>query len=102
MGKCKVLLLLSKHGVKTEIEREGARGSHGRNEGQDFTRRVRFARHRVMIGAGIFALVGQVAGFAGDWFPLAFLLGAIVAGVSAYSYTRYSSVNPLRVVLRCY
>ncbi len=48
----------------------------------------------VMIGAGIFALVGQVAGFAGDWFPLAFLLGAIVAGVSAYSYTRYSSVNP--------
>lgn len=48
----------------------------------------------VMIGAGIFALVGQVAGFAGDWFPLAFLLGAIVAGVSSYSYIRYSSVNP--------
>ncbi len=48
----------------------------------------------VMIGAGIFALVGQVAGFAGDWFPLAFLLGAIVAGVSSYSYVRYSSVNP--------
>ncbi|MEW2012033.1 MULTISPECIES: APC family permease [Microbacterium] len=48
----------------------------------------------VMIGAGIFALVGQVAGFAGDWFPLAFLAGAVVAGVSSYSYTRYSSVNP--------
>ncbi|MDJ0348340.1 APC family permease [Cryobacterium sp. PH29-G1] len=48
----------------------------------------------VMIGAGIFALVGQVAGFAGDWFPIAFLLGAIVAGVSSYSYVRYSSVNP--------
>ncbi|MFI8593798.1 APC family permease [Microbacterium sp. NPDC078428] len=48
----------------------------------------------VMIGAGIFALVGQVAGFAGDWFPLAFLLGGAVAGVSAYSYIRYSSVNP--------
>jgi amino acid transporter len=48
----------------------------------------------VMIGAGIFALVGQVAGLAGDWFPLAFLLGAIVAGASAYSYIRYSSVNP--------
>jgi amino acid transporter len=48
----------------------------------------------VMIGAGIFALVGQVAGFAGDWFPLAFLLGAVVAGMSSYSYTRYSSVNP--------
>jgi amino acid transporter len=48
----------------------------------------------VMIGAGIFALVGQVAALAGDWFPLAFLLGAIVAGASAYSYIRYSSVNP--------
>lgn len=48
----------------------------------------------VMIGAGIFALVGQVAVLAGDWFPLAFLLGAIVAGASAYSYIRYSSVNP--------
>ena len=48
----------------------------------------------VMIGAGIFALVGQVAEFAGDFFPLAFLLGAIVAAVSSYSYIRYSSVNP--------
>jgi len=48
----------------------------------------------VMIGAGIFALVGQVAGFAGDWFPLAFLAGALVAGASSYAYTRYSSVNP--------
>ena len=48
----------------------------------------------VMIGAGIFALVGQVAGFAGDWFPFAFVLGAMVAGVSSYSYVRYSSVNP--------
>jgi amino acid transporter len=47
-----------------------------------------------MIGAGIFALVGQVAGFAGDWFPIAFLGGAIVAAVSSYSYIHYSSVNP--------
>lgn len=48
----------------------------------------------VMIGAGIFALVGQVAEFAGDFFPLAFLFGAIVAAISSYSYVRYSSVNP--------
>jgi amino acid transporter len=48
----------------------------------------------VMIGAGIFALVGQVAVLSGDWFPVAFLAGAIVAGVSSYSYIRYSSVNP--------
>ncbi len=48
----------------------------------------------VMIGAGIFALVGQVAALAGDWFPLAFLLAAIVAGASSYSYILYSNVNP--------
>ena len=52
----------------------------------------------VMVGAGIFALAGQVAEFAGDFFPLAFLLGAIVAAIvaaiSSYSYFRYSSVNP--------
>ncbi|WP_245723555.1 APC family permease [Paramicrobacterium humi] len=48
----------------------------------------------VMIGAGIFALVGQVAEFAGNWFPLAFLLGAVIAAISSYSYIRYSSVNP--------
>ncbi|MCS3843831.1 APC family permease [Microbacterium sp. AK031] len=48
----------------------------------------------VMIGAGIFALVGQVAGFAGDWFPMAFLAGAGVAAASSYAYARYSSVNP--------
>ncbi|KEP74760.1 amino acid permease [Microbacterium sp. SUBG005] len=48
----------------------------------------------VMIGAGIFALVGQVAGFEGPWFPLAFLAGGVVALVSSYAYARYSSVNP--------
>ena len=48
----------------------------------------------VMIGAGIFALVGQVAGFAGDWFPVAFVAGAVVASASSYAYGRYSSVNP--------
>lgn len=48
----------------------------------------------VMIGAGIFALVGQVAGFAGQWFPLAFLAGGVVALASSYAYARYSSVNP--------
>tara|TARA_R110002124_G_scaffold62990_3_gene171966 strand:- start:2424 stop:3647 length:1224 start_codon:yes stop_codon:yes gene_type:complete len=47
-----------------------------------------------MIGAGIFALVGQVAEFSGDFFPLAFVFGAIVAAISSYSYVRYSSVNP--------
>lgn len=48
----------------------------------------------VMIGAGIFALVGQVAGLAGGWFPLALLGGGVVAALSSYGYARYSSVNP--------
>ncbi len=48
----------------------------------------------VMIGAGIFALIGQVAGLAGAWFPLALLGGAIVAALSSHAYARYSSVNP--------
>ncbi|WP_083894051.1 hypothetical protein [Rivularia sp. PCC 7116] len=34
----------------------------------------------VMIGAGIFALTGQVAELAGALFPLAFLAAAIISG----------------------
>ncbi|MEU2006970.1 APC family permease [Rhodococcus sp. NPDC019627] len=48
----------------------------------------------VMIGAGIFALVGQVAELAGSWVPWAFVAGAVVVAFSAYSYVRYSSTNP--------
>ena len=48
----------------------------------------------VMIGAGIFALTGQVAEFSGGLFPLAFLLAAIVSGFSAYSYIKVSNKYP--------
>jgi len=48
----------------------------------------------VMIGAGIFALVGQVAELAGGWVPWAFLAGAVVVAFSSYSYIRYSATNP--------
>ncbi|WP_298460571.1 APC family permease [uncultured Cellulomonas sp.] len=48
----------------------------------------------VMVGAGIFALVGQVAQLAGPYVPHAFLAGALVTAVSAYSYARYSAANP--------
>lgn len=47
-----------------------------------------------MIGAGIFALVGQVAELAGGWMPWAFLAGAVVVAFSSYSYIRYSATNP--------
>lgn len=48
----------------------------------------------VMIGAGIFALTGQVAEQAGGLFPLAFLAAAIVAGFSAYSYVKMAEQYP--------
>ncbi len=48
----------------------------------------------VMIGAGIFALTGQVAELAREWFPLAFLVAAIVAGFSSYSYVKMAGAWP--------
>jgi len=48
----------------------------------------------VMIGAGIFALTGQVAELAREWFPLALLVAAVVVGFSAYSYVKMSNAYP--------
>lgn len=48
----------------------------------------------VMIGAGIFALTGQVAEQAGGLFPFAFLAGALVSAFSAYSYVKMSNAHP--------
>ncbi|MEE4264607.1 MAG: amino acid permease, partial [Desulfobacteraceae bacterium] len=48
----------------------------------------------VMIGAGIFALTGQIAELAGTWFPLAFLVAAVIAGFSAYSYIKMAQKYP--------
>ncbi len=48
----------------------------------------------VMIGAGIFALLGQVAELAGKWFPVAFILGAVISGFSAYTYIKMSNAYP--------
>ncbi|MCF6294048.1 MAG: APC family permease [Robiginitomaculum sp.] len=48
----------------------------------------------VMIGAGIFVLMGQIAELVGDLFPLAFIAGAIVVSFSAYSYVKFSNAYP--------
>ena len=48
----------------------------------------------VMIGAGIFALTGQMAELSGHWFPLAFLSAAVVTAFSAYSYFKLSNAFP--------
>lgn len=48
----------------------------------------------VMIGAGIFALTGQIAQLAGPIFPLAFVAGAVVTSFSAYTYIKTSNAWP--------
>ena len=48
----------------------------------------------VMIGAGIFALTGQMAEMTGVLFPLAFLAAAVIVSFSAYSYIKISNAYP--------
>ncbi len=48
----------------------------------------------VMIGAGIFALTGQIAQLAGPYFALSFVIGAVVTSFSAYSYIKMSNAWP--------
>ncbi len=48
----------------------------------------------VMIGAGIFALLGQVAELSGSLFPIAFVVGAVISSFSAYSYIKLSNAFP--------
>lgn len=48
----------------------------------------------VMIGAGIFALTGQIAELAGKWFPYAFIVAAVISTFSAYSYVKLSNAYP--------
>jgi len=61
----------------------------------------------VMIGAGIFALTGQLAQHAGGLFPLAFLAAAVVCAFSAYSYIKVCQVSPsaggvAMILKKCY
>ena len=46
------------------------------------------------IGAGIFALVGKVAGHAGMLAPLAFFIASVLAAFSAFSFAELSSRMP--------
>lgn len=48
----------------------------------------------VTIGAGIYALTGEIAGLAGDWAPIAFLTACVAAGFSALSYAELSTRHP--------
>jgi basic amino acid/polyamine antiporter, APA family len=48
----------------------------------------------VTIGAGIFALIGQIVGLAGDHAPLAFLVAGAVAAFTGFSYAALASAYP--------
>jgi len=61
----------------------------------------------VMLGAGIFALTGQIAELAGPLFPLAFIIGAVITSFSAYSYVKMSNAWPsaggiAMILQKCY
>ena len=47
-----------------------------------------------ILGAGIYILVGKVAGYAGVYAPAAFLLAALLATLSGYSYAKLSAHFP--------
>jgi amino acid transporter len=48
----------------------------------------------VMIGAGIFALLGQVAELTGALFPISFIVGGIITAFSAYTYAKMANTYP--------
>jgi APA family basic amino acid/polyamine antiporter len=48
-----------------------------------------------ILGAGIYVLIGQVAGLAGHSAPLSFLIAAVVAGFTGFSYAELSARYPL-------
>ncbi len=47
-----------------------------------------------ILGAGIYVLIGKVAGEAGYWLPLAFALAALVAGVNGMVYAELATRRP--------
>ena len=47
-----------------------------------------------IIGAGIYVLIGTVAGKAGMYAPVSFIIAATIAGFTAFSYAELSSRLP--------
>ena len=48
----------------------------------------------VMVGAGIYVLVGAVAGYAGIWAPLSFVVAALIAAPSALAFAELTGRIP--------
>ena len=49
----------------------------------------------VTIGAGIFALIGEIVRLAGDHAPLTFLIAGLIAAATGISYARLAAVYPV-------
>lgn len=47
-----------------------------------------------ILGAGIYAIVGKVAGFSGNMIWLSFAIASVTALMSAFSYAELSSMFP--------
>jgi APA family basic amino acid/polyamine antiporter len=47
-----------------------------------------------ILGAGVYVLIGQVAGYAGLYTPFSFLVASILAGLSAFSYAELAARFP--------
>ncbi len=81
-----------------ETER-GNHSAHGKSNGGDGAGTISLTGAvamgtGVMIGAGIFALTGQIAELAGPLFPLSFVVGGVVTSLAAYSYIKMSNAWP--------
>jgi amino acid transporter len=48
-----------------------------------------------ILGAGIYVLIGKVAGYAGMYAPLSFLVAAVVAAFTAFTYAELAARFPL-------
>ena len=48
----------------------------------------------VMVGAGIFALTGEIANYAGNLLMWAFICAGAVAGITSYTYIKMSNAYP--------
>ncbi|MCX6021859.1 MAG: APC family permease [Chloroflexi bacterium] len=55
---------------------------------------VTFSGVGVILGAGVYALIGPAAGLAGGGLWVAFLLAGSIAGLTAYAYARLGSIQP--------
>lgn len=47
-----------------------------------------------MVGAGLYSMLGLASAQSGTWLPLAFLVGALAAAFSVYSYAKLGAVFP--------